>query len=89
MYTGSSKDHLATDGHKNFKALVKSLRELDHDDKNSLFKKYVSKKTNENTPSAVECNTPSPVKRVVKPVETALKTPLKKAAKNASHFTRL
>lgn len=77
MYTGSSKDHLATVEHKNFKALVRSLRELDHDDKNSLFKKYVKKADKKSKSDKSKDSVP-----LVKPVEKTKKKPTQKTTKN-------
>ena len=77
-YTESSQVHNSTESHKKFKALVKSLKELNHDDKNCLFERYVEGKTSKKLPAIVE----------EKPKKVN-KAPVKKSFKKLSHFSEL
>ena len=80
-YTESSQVHNATESHKKFKALVKSLKELNHDDKNSLFERYVEGVTSTKLPAIAE-DKPKKAKK-------AEPKPAKKSSKKLSHFSEL
>jgi hypothetical protein len=58
---------------------VKSLKELNHDDKNCLFERYVEGKTSKKLPAIVE----------EKPKKANKATPVKKSSKKLSHFSEL